>query len=104
MVIAVEAAALAIAVALYRTGFSKLVRKNIDRIGRLPERACLFAFTAWKGYAIIAVMMGAGIALRNIPFPRYFLSGPYTAMGGMLLTGSFGFYQAFLHGLRTRGG
>jgi hypothetical protein len=47
-------------------------------------------------------MMGVGIALRNMPFPRYLLSGPYTAMGGMLLTGSFGFYQAFLQGLRTK--
>jgi hypothetical protein len=101
VVIVIEGVALAIAAALYRTGFSKLVQRNIERIRSLPERPCLFAFTAWKGYAMIAIMMGAGIALRNVPFPRYFLSGPYTAMGGMLLTGSFGFYQAFFHGLRT---
>jgi len=101
-VIAVEMAGVAGAVAIYEIVFSKLVHRNIERIGQLPERVCLFAFTAWRGYAMVALMMGVGVALRSASFPKYYLSGPYTAMGGALLGGSAGFYRAFLNGLRTR--
>jgi hypothetical protein len=100
-VLAVETAGVAAAIAVYEIGLSKIVDKNIDRIGQLPDRACLFAFTAWRGYAMIALMIGAGVALRRVPFPKYLLSGPYTAMGGALLGGSAGFYRAFLNVLRT---
>jgi len=47
-----EAMCIGIAAAAYFFMFFKVVRKNMDRIGRLPERACLFAFTSWKGYLI----------------------------------------------------
>jgi hypothetical protein len=88
-----------LAVAGYFFFFIKVVQKNIDRISRLPERACLFAFTAWHGYIMIALMMTVGIMLRNASIPKYYLSIPYTAMGGILLIGSLRFYRRFLTAL-----
>jgi hypothetical protein len=78
-----------------------VVQKNLDRIERLPERACLFAFTAWHGYIMIALMIMIGFTLRNSAIPMYYLSIPYTAMGGTLLIGSLRFYRQFL-AARTR--
>jgi hypothetical protein len=93
---AIEAISVGLAVIGYIFLFMKVVERNIDRIGRLPERACLFAFTAWHGYLMIAFMMTLGITLRNSSLPKYFLSIPYTAMGGILLVGSLRFYRRFL--------
>jgi hypothetical protein len=76
--------------------FVKVVQRNLDRISHLPERACLFAFTAWHGYIMIGFMMTLGITLRNTSVPKYFLSIPYTAMGGILVIGSLRFYRHFL--------
>lgn len=96
VIASVEAGAAAAAAAGYIFLFAGIVRKNIERIGVLPERACVFAFTAWRGYIMIAVMMTAGISLRNSSIPPYYLSFPYSAMGAMLLTGSVAFYRRFL--------
>jgi len=79
----------------YVFGFSKIVVKNIDRIHQLPERANIFAFTAARGYIMIACMMTLGITLRNSSLPKYYLTVPYFAMGGMLLVGSVRFYKQF---------
>jgi hypothetical protein len=96
VIASIEAASLAIAAAGYVFLFAGIVRKNIMRIGRLPERACVFAFTAWRGYIMIGIMMTAGISLRSSSIPLYYLSLPYTAMGGILLAGSAMFYREFL--------
>ena len=85
----------ALAAAGYLLMFFKIVQKNIDRIGQLPERVCLFAFTAWRGYFIIVFMVTIGITLRNTSIPKYYLAVPYIAMGGILLIGSFSFYRRF---------
>ncbi len=98
----IELAGIALAVAGYLYMFSRLVERNIARIGGLPEHACVFAFTAWRGYLIIAMMMTAGITLRNSSFPRLYLALPYTAMGGMLLTGSVAFSRRFLYEFQSR--
>jgi nucleoside recognition membrane protein YjiH len=92
----IEGASLILAATGYIFLFSGIVRKNVMRIGGLPDRACVFAFTAWRGYIMIAVMMTAGISLRSSSIPLYYLSLPYTAMGGILLTGSVAFYREFL--------
>lgn len=92
----IESASLVLAAAGYAFLFSGIVRKNVARIGGLPDRACVFAFTAWRGYIMIALMMTAGISLRNSSIPLYYLSLPYTAMGGILLAGSVVFYREFL--------
>ena len=96
---ALETLSIVLAVAGYFFFFIRVVQKNIDRIGRLPQRACLFAFTAWHGYIMIALMITVGITLRNASIPKYYLSIPYTAMGGILLIGSFRFYRKFLTAL-----
>ena len=82
----------------YRALFSHLVTRNIERIRLLPERPCVFAFTAVKGYLMIGLMMTAGFALRNSDLPKYYLSLPYTSMGGVLVAGSVQFYREFLVG------
>jgi hypothetical protein len=94
--VVLELVSVALAAAGYFLFFFKVVQKSIDRIGRLPDRACLFAFTAWHGYIMIAAMMTLGITLRNTPIPKYYLAVPYTAMGGILLIGSLKFYRRFL--------
>jgi len=96
---ALEVVSVGLAIVGYLFLFTKVVRKNIDRIGSLPDRACLFAFAAWRGYLMIALMMTIGITLRNSALPKYYLSVPYTAMGVILLIGSVTFYRRFLAAL-----
>lgn len=84
------------AVLAYLLFFVHVVRKNIDRIAGLPDRACLFAFTAWRGYLLIALMVSLGIWLRNSVVPKYYLSIPYSVMGMILLLGSAQFFRQFL--------
>jgi hypothetical protein len=94
--IILQALCIGIAVAVYSLMFVKVVQKNIQRIGRLPERACFFAFTSWQGYFMIALMMTIGITLRNSSLPKYYLSIPYDAMGVVLLIGSVRFFRHFM--------
>ncbi len=74
---------------VYRFGFSKIAAKNIERLSLLPERACFFAFQAWKSYAIIAFMILLGITLRHSAIPRYYLAVVYITIGGALFLSSF---------------
>ena len=87
---------LLLATTAYTLLFSPLVRTAISRIHRLPDRVCLFAFTAWRGYFMIGLMVTAGITLRDSPIPRYLLVVPYSTMGSVLLAGSLMFYRQFL--------
>ena len=97
-----EAASIAIAVVGYLYLFVNVVQKNIDRIGQLPENACVFAFSAWRGYVMIGFMMTIGITLRNTLMPKYLLAVPYTAMGGILLIGSARFFHQFATSMAHR--
>ena len=90
-----EAGGLLIGGAGYAVRFHRLVRKNVDRITRLPDRPCAFAFTSWTGYVMIVSMMTLGMTLRHSSLPLWWLSVPYTAMGTALLAGSLGFFRAF---------
>ena len=99
---ALEIISIGLAIAGYYFLFTNVVQKNLDRIGGLPERACLFAFTAWHGYIMIAMMVTIGITLRNSSLPKYYLAIPYTAMGGILLIGSLRFYRRFVTELLGR--
>jgi hypothetical protein len=94
--IELEALGAMLAVAGYLFLFAHIVQKNIDRITRLPERVCLFAFTAWRGYLLIALMIVLGLVLRSTPVPKDYLSVPYTVMGIILIIGSIRFYRQFL--------
>jgi len=80
------------ALAAYRFGFSKIALKNIFRLCLLPDKTCIFAFQAWKGYLIIIIMISLGLTLRHSPIPRPYLAVIYTTIGGALLFSSFHFY------------
>ena len=49
---------------------------------RLPDRACVFAFTAPRGYVMIALMMTAGISLRSSSTPPLLPLTPLHRHGG----------------------
>ena len=83
---------LVIALAANRFGFTGLALKNIGRILRSPDRVCVFAFQAWKGYLIIIGMMALGILLRRSPLPRPYLAIVYVAIGGALLQASLNYF------------
>jgi hypothetical protein len=100
--LALEAASVAIAVIGYLFLFVKVVQKNIDRIGELPEHACIFAFSAWQGYVMIALMITVGVTLRNSSMPKYLLAVPYTAMGAVLLIGSARLFRQFVSAINHR--
>jgi hypothetical protein len=100
--LALAAASMAIAIVGYLYLFVRVVQKNIDRIGQLPENACVFAFSAWRGYVMIGLMMTIGITLRNTSMPKYLLAVPYTAMGGILLIGSARFFRQFATSMAHR--
>lgn len=78
-----------------RYQFSKLARKNIRRILGLNPKACVFAFQAWSGYLIIAVMMTGGMYLRSTAIPKPYLAVIYAAIGGSLLQASLHYYTHF---------
>lgn len=73
-------------------GFSRIAQKNIDRLCRLPERACFFAFQAWKSYLIIAFMIALGLTLRHSSIPKFLLAVVYFIIGGGLFLSSFRYY------------
>ncbi len=77
---------------IYRLGFGKLARRNIERIQQLSDRACLFSFLAWKSYAIVAVMITGGVLLRHSAIPKQYLAIVYAAIGGGLFLSSFVYY------------
>jgi hypothetical protein len=93
------AISLALGLAGYVFGFSRVVQKNVGRICLLPDRTCVFAFTAWKGYIMIAAMITLGMTLRSTTVPKHYLSFPYAVMGSVLLMGSVGFFRRFFGGM-----
>jgi hypothetical protein len=81
--------------------FGGMAKKNIQRLRRLPQRGCLFAFQAWKSYLIIALMVALGVALRYASVPAKILSVIYTGIGGALLLSSFHYYRHIVRLLCT---
>lgn len=73
--------------------FSKLVGKHADRIrGYGEDRMHVLRFFDAKGYAIMAVMMGGGIALRSFGIaPDWFVAFFYTGLGAALALAGVGF-------------
>ncbi len=75
-------------------GFSKLAKKNRDRIMKYPDKVCLFAFQRWQMYFLIAVMMSMGIFMRSSGLiPKYLLAPVYVGIGLALFLGSFVYYK-----------
>ena len=94
--------AIVLGLVFYYGGFMKIAIKNINRINSLPENVCLFAFTAWKGYLVIIIMVIGGILLRNSSVPKHYLTLIYLAMGITLLMGSSNFFVKFFVNHTTR--
>lgn len=89
---------LLLAYCIFRFGFSRFARKNIDRIQEYQnDRICVFAFQAWTSYPLVAVMIALGIYLRVLsPFPRWLLAILYLGIGGSLFMASFLYYGRLL--------
>jgi hypothetical protein len=84
-----------LALLIHHFGFLKLVNSNIERIMSMKNKVCIFAFQAWKSYAIIAVMVGLGITLRQSPLPRPYLSVVYIGFGGAMILSSIRYIRTF---------
>lgn len=84
---------LLLAFAIGIIGFSMLAKKNIHRIQRLPDKACVFAFQEWTSYPLVAVMITMGIFLRNSAIPKTLLAPIYIGIGGGLIIASLHYYH-----------
>ena len=89
-------AGLLLASAIYYFGFSKLAKKNIQRITDMAgDKICIFAFQEWTSYPLIVVMVGLGLSLRNLlPIPKPYLAILYIGIGGGLFLSSLAYYRA----------
>ena len=77
-------------------GFSKVAKKNINRILSYSGLVCVFAFQEWKSYILIAVMMTMGIYMRSSGIiPKFLLAPMYIGIGLALFVTSFLYYQSF---------
>ena len=77
---------------VYLFGFSRIARKNIDRVCQYPDKVCFFAFQEWKSYLIISVMAPLGILLRHSALPRQYLAVIYITIGLALFLSSLHYY------------
>jgi hypothetical protein len=82
-----------LALIAYRFSFSKIAKKNTERLCKLTERTCIFAFQTWKGYLLIGLMMALSAFLRRSPIPKVYLALLYTTIGGALFLSSFSYYR-----------
>ena len=88
-------AGLVLAFSIYRFGFLKLVKKNIDRIRAMQGKVCIFGFQPWKSYVIIIIMVAMGSTLRHSDLPKQYLATVYIGFGGAMLLSSLRYYRIF---------
>jgi len=78
-------------------GFSKLAKKNANRIMEYPEKVCIFAFQRWQMYILVVIMMSMGFFMRTTNFiPKYILAPVYVGIGLALFVSSFVYYKKLL--------
>ncbi len=84
-----------LASAIYYFGFSKLAKKNIQRITDMAgDKICIFAFQEWTSYPLVIVMISLGIFLRMYsPIPKPLLAVMYIGIGGSLFLASLHYYK-----------
>lgn len=89
--------AAAIFVAFYFLVFSPLVRKHTRRIhGRTEERLPFWLFFNASSWAVMAVMMGGGMALRlSHVMPDWFIAFFYSGLGIALFLCGVQFVRVF---------
>jgi hypothetical protein len=90
-----EISGIILAIVVYYFGFSRIAGKNLVRLCQFPDKACFFAFQAWKSYLLIILMISLGVLLRYSSLPRQYLAEIYLIIGGALFLGSFIYYAAF---------
>ena len=78
---------------IHRINFSRVARRNIERICLSSERPCLFSFQAWHSWLLVALMIALGVTLRHSPLPRSVLAVMYAAIGTALFSGSLQYYR-----------
>jgi len=88
-------AGLCLAAGIYAVGFSRLAKKNIQRIDALKsEKACLFAFQQWSSYPLVLVMVALGIFLRVYsPLPKSWLAILYLGIGSALFAAGLHYFR-----------
>jgi FtsH-binding integral membrane protein len=91
-------ASLALGVMVYSFGFSRIVRRNLARIGDKPEIVCLFAFQGCRSYILILAMMLMGYTIRHLPIPTDIDAVVYFTMGSALIFGSSLYFREFTTG------
>lgn len=91
-------AGIALALGIHLFGFSRLARKNIQRIRSFAgERICMFAFQGWKSYPLVFLMIGLGIYLRIYsPIPKPMLAVLYMGIGGGLSSSSLHYFMSVI--------
>lgn len=85
-----------LALVVYYFGFSRIARKNIDRLFQFQDKVCFFAFQAWKSYLIIALMATLGAFLRHSSISKQYLAVIYLTIGGALVLSSLHYYVRLL--------
>lgn len=87
------AVGIAVTFLLFHMMFSKLVGKQSTRIRNYANtHTCAFAFFDAKGYIMMAIMMGGGIALREMGIiPAWVVAFLYTGIGSALALAGIGF-------------
>lgn len=84
------------ALLIHHFGFLRIVDRNLDRISRLPDKPCAFAFISWKSYLIIVIMVSMGMGLRHSSIPKPYLSIIYLGIGvALFLSGTRYFRKLF---------
>ena len=83
--------------------FSKLVGKHTVRIRSYgSKRTHVLRFFDLKGYILMTIMMGGGIALRNLNIvPGWFVAFFYTGLGLALSLAGIGFLVHYIKKERT---
>lgn len=82
-------------VIIYRFGFIRLAKRNIDRISALEGRHCLFSFITLRSYILVIFMIAVGITLRHSHIHKDWLSIIYNGIGIGLAISSISYFKAF---------
>ena len=98
LVAALLAVGVVVTFLLFHMMFAKLVGKQSNRIRAYGnEPTCAFAFFDVKGYIMMAIMMGGGIALREFGIiPAWIVAFMYTGSGSALALAGLGFFIHYL--------
>ena len=78
--------------------FSRIVKKNIDRIARMEGNGFILAFIPWKTYLLIAGMMILGITLRHSTLPKQYLAILYLGVGLAMILSSLQYFRNVVRG------